>query len=126
MGPQIAWRTVFLVEYFGPMLLHFLPYTFPKLFYPNLNHESPPKKTLTQNIAFGMIITHYLKRELETMYIHRFSNGTMPIFNIFKNSFHYWILGGIFISYFLYHPKYTPPFEDNPAIVKLLFMFHYH
>jgi len=46
---------------------------------------------------------------METLLIHRFSNSTMPIFNLFKNSFHYWVLSGILISYYLYHPLYTPP-----------------
>lgn len=32
----------------------------------------------------------------------------MPLLNIFKNSIHYWLFSGLFISYFLYHPYYTP------------------
>jgi very-long-chain enoyl-CoA reductase len=31
----------------------------------------------------------------------------MPFFNVFKNSAHYWLLGGLFISYFIYHPNYS-------------------
>ena len=114
LGPQIAWRTVFLVEYFGPMLMHSACYLAPSLIYPSY---SPSTKSLTQKMAFGLTIIHYMKRELETLYVHRFSNGTMPALNIFKNSFHYWILGGISISYFLYHPQYVAPFEDNTAAV---------
>lgn len=56
-----------------------------------------------------MLVGHYLKRELETVFVHRFSNATMPFFNIFKNSFHYWILNGCGIMYFLLHPLYTAP-----------------
>eukprot|EP01083_Nonionella_stella_P282527 961345_1 len=41
----------------------------------------------------------------------------MPLKNIFKNSFHYWILGGACISYFLYHPAYTAPFESNSTVL---------
>jgi len=118
LGPQISWRTVFLVEYFGPMLMHLLPYALPTLFYPQPEHpEVVGHKSLTQKIALGMIVVHYLKREFETVFVHRFSAATMPLFNIFKNCFHYWILGGICISYFLYHPQYTPAFEHNPKMI---------
>ena len=115
LGPQIAWRTVFLVEYFGPMLMHAACYLAPSLLYPS--SSTVPSKTLTQKLALGMIMVHYMKRELETLFVHRFSAATMPALNIFKNSFHYWILGGISVSYFLYHPQYTAPFEHNPAAV---------
>jgi len=56
-----------------------------------------------------MLFFHYMKREFETLFIHRFSNDTMPFFNVFKNSAHYWILLGVGAMYFLLHPKYTPP-----------------
>jgi len=56
-----------------------------------------------------MFIGHYVKRELETIFVHRFSNDTMPFFNVFKNSAHYWVLSGFGIMYFLLHPDYTTP-----------------
>ena len=33
LGAQISWRTVFLVEYFGPLWIHPLLYFFPQWFY---------------------------------------------------------------------------------------------
>ena len=45
-----------------------------------------------------------LKRELETIFVHT-SNATMPAFNIFKNSGHYWILSGFNLAYFIYGPS---------------------
>jgi very-long-chain enoyl-CoA reductase len=61
------------------------------------------------SIALYCVLFHYAKRELETLFVHRFSNATMPWFNIIKNSTHYWFLSGIMIAYFLYHPLYTAP-----------------
>ena len=41
-----------------------------------------------------MVLAHYAKRLLETVYVHRFSAETMPLSNLFKNCSHYWLLFG--------------------------------
>ena len=50
------------------------------------------------------MILHFLKRELETVFVHRFSNGTMPFRNIIKNSVHYHFLSGVLLAYAVYGP----------------------
>eukprot|EP00455_Lapot_gusevi_P010613 TRINITY_DN1480_c0_g1_i6.p2 TRINITY_DN1480_c0_g1~~TRINITY_DN1480_c0_g1_i6.p2 ORF type:complete len:217 (+),score=58.78 TRINITY_DN1480_c0_g1_i6:199-849(+) len=95
-----------MIEYFGPILIHSLFYFLPNVFYPN--YTATPKH-LVQTVAFYCVIFHFVKRELETLFVHHFSNATMPLFNLFKNCTHYWLLSGLSIAYFLYHPLYTPP-----------------
>ncbi|KAI3405302.1 TSC13 [Candida oxycetoniae] len=101
LGPQISWRTVFLVEYFGPFIFHPLFY-----FVQSLYNVPPFSHTKTQKLAYAIVLLHFAKREYETLYVHKFSNATMPIFNIFKNSTHYWILSGFNLAYFVYGPSF--------------------
>lgn len=108
LGMQISWKLVFLVEYFGPILITGLLVGFSKQIY----GESKPY-TFNQKIGLAMVLGHYIKRELETLFVHRFSNDTMPFTNLFKNSTHYWVLMGFGAVYFLIHPKYTPPAWAN-------------
>ncbi|GAA5873005.1 hypothetical protein JCM3774_004895 [Rhodotorula dairenensis] len=99
LGPQIAWKTVFLTEYFGPLFIHPLFYYGSKLIYRREFEHSQMQK-----IALVLILLHYAKRELETLFVHRFSSATMPFFNIFKNSGHYWGLSGVLLAAPLYGP----------------------
>jgi very-long-chain enoyl-CoA reductase len=99
LGPQISWRTVFIIEYLGPVLIHPLIYYLRPYIYKNAGEPS-----YAQWMSMILITAHFLKRELETVFVHRFSNATMPIFNIFKNSGHYWGLSGLLIAYFVYSP----------------------
>jgi very-long-chain enoyl-CoA reductase len=102
LGPQVAWRTVFLTEYAGPLIIHPLAYYLPNIFYGRSFEHS-----YMQKVAFVLVILHFLKREFETLFVHRFSHGTMPLFNIFKNSAHYHILSGVFLAGSLYGPWYS-------------------
>ncbi|KAJ7432511.1 3-oxo-5-alpha-steroid 4-dehydrogenase-domain-containing protein [Mycena galericulata] len=104
LGPQVQWRTVFLVEYAGPLIIHPLIYHFPHLFYGvDVTHSA------LQKSVYAMVLLHFTKRELETLFVHRFSHATMPFKNIFKNSAHYHILGGLFLAYDLYRPAFSAP-----------------
>jgi very-long-chain enoyl-CoA reductase len=117
LGPQVAWKTVFLTEYFGPLFIHPLIYQFaPTLWRTKFEHST------MQQVALGLVLIHYLKREYETLFVHRFSNATMPQFNIFKNSFHYWILSGVLLAGGVYSPYYSQKavqgtIQDNPVFL---------
>lgn len=99
-GPQIAWQTVFLIEYAGPLVIHPLFYLLRPYIYKNATLEPSTLQTLT----CAIVTLHFIKRELETLFVHRFSAATMPVRNIFKNSGHYWLLSGFLMAYFIYSP----------------------
>ena len=75
-----------------------------------------PALTLNQKLGVFMVLVHYIKRELETAFVHRFSSETMPFTNVFKNSFHYYGLFGFLTMYFYLHPDYTPPSWASPTL----------
>lgn len=103
LGPQINYRLCFLIEYIGPIIVHSIVYHLSKIpsirekfANPNAGYSPTWNKML-----YILILLHYGKRELESLFVHSFSNSTMPLFNVFKNSFHYWILNGsISLAYF--------------------------
>ena len=111
LGPQIGWDTVFYIEYAGPIIV-----TLALLFFRKGIYGRNPALTLNQKLGVFMVLVHYIKRELETAFVHRFSSETMPLINVFKNSFHYYGLFGFLTMYFYLHPDYTPPSWASPAI----------
>lgn len=105
----MAWRTVYVVEYFGPILFHLLvvnirPYIYliPPYVYKD---ETETPITPVQWLLFALFQLHFAKRELETMFLHKFSANTMPAFNIFRNSAFYWLLAGLLSAYDIYAPQ---------------------
>lgn len=102
LGPQIGWRTVFLIEYGGPLFIHPALYYLSQTFYGTTFQHSP-----MQTWTFYLVMAHFIKRELETIFIHRFSHGTMPFRNVFKNSAHYWLLSGVNLAYWVYGPWFA-------------------
>lgn len=109
LGPQIGWRTVFLVEYAGPLFIYLFFYIQPYLIYGSTPPSSDPVATASvQKIAFYAWMAHFVKRELETLFVHQFSKGTMPLRNIFKNCAYYWSFAFL-VGYYINRPDFSPP-----------------
>merc|ERR1711920_189121 len=104
LGPQIGWGTVFLAEYAGPLFVYLAFYLFPTAIYGSVAQTRAP----VVDLACLCHSAHYVKRILETLFVHRFSHATMPILNLFKNCTYYWGFAA-YMSYYINHPLYTAP-----------------
>ncbi|XP_016886940.1 very-long-chain enoyl-CoA reductase isoform X2 [Cynoglossus semilaevis] len=119
LGPQLGWTTVFLAEYIGPLLTYLLfyfrvPYTYSHSYV----LTSSPHPAVTRACVCHSF--HYMKRLMETIFVHRFSHGTMPLRKIVRNCAYYWGFSA-WLAYYINHPLYTPPsygeLQVNCAIV---------
>lgn len=117
LGVQISWRLVFVLEYLGPIIIMPLFWCFPPLFYKDEDVKAMNGRTTTQIVALTLFMFHFLKREVETLFVHRFSNATMPIMRLPINCAHYWLLCGASVGYFLCHPKYRAPYGDCRFVI---------
>jgi len=87
LGPQIAFRPVYIMEYLGPWLIYGL---FALKIIPVYGAKASTPLNMSQKVAFLLWMTHYTKRLLETLFVHEFGTLTMPVFNLFKNCLYYW------------------------------------
>ncbi|KAH7098724.1 3-oxo-5-alpha-steroid 4-dehydrogenase-domain-containing protein [Auriculariales sp. MPI-PUGE-AT-0066] len=102
LGAQLSWRAVYIVEYLGPLFIHPILYFFQPYFYRTVQPHSH-----IQTIAGALTVLHFVKRELETIFLHRFSRATMPATYIIRNSAHYWLWTGVAFAYVLYSSTYS-------------------
>ncbi|KAJ7565536.1 hypothetical protein O6H91_02G064500 [Diphasiastrum complanatum] len=108
LGPQIAYSTLFFLEYIGPLVI------FPIFYYlPVYSLFSLPQRKIrhpAQTYALWYWTLHYSKRIFETYFVHTFSHATSPISNAYRNCLYYWSFAAG-IAYFVNHPLYTPVSE---------------
>ncbi|KAL3156940.1 hypothetical protein ABBQ38_001199 [Trebouxia sp. C0009 RCD-2024] len=119
LGTQVGWTTVFFWEYFGPLAVYPLFYFLPQLLYPGTKPAASKHHVQTWALLYWEF--HYAKRILETFFVHRYSKGSMPIANLYRNCSYYWIFAA-FVSYFINHPLYTPPPVQQSAVALTLAM----
>lgn len=123
LGPQVGWSTVFYCEYTGPLFVYLLFYFRLPFIYGSKHAFTSSPYDVVHLAALGHSF-HYLKRVLETKFVHRFSHGTMPIKNLFRNCSYYWTFAA-WMAYYINHPLYTPASFGNVQIYVALaaFMF---
>ncbi|OGM49455.1 steroid alpha reductase family protein [Aspergillus bombycis] len=72
LGPQISWRTVFIAEYLGPILIPGL-FLFPLRPYLYYNYDTITEPSGLQLLLCALLTIHFVKREYESIFVHRFS-----------------------------------------------------
>uniref|UniRef100_A0A8C6TGK9 Very-long-chain enoyl-CoA reductase n=1 Tax=Neogobius melanostomus TaxID=47308 RepID=A0A8C6TGK9_9GOBI len=121
LGPQLGWTMVFLVEYLGPLLTYLLFYfRVPYIYSHSHAFTASPHPVVT--LACACHTFHYLKRLVETIFVHRFSHGTMPLRTIVWNCAYYWGFSA-WLAYYINHPLYTPPSYGDLQINYALAVF---
>lgn len=109
LGRQIAWKTVFLLEYFGPLLI-----------FSGFYLAASRTATYLEKVACFLFLFHFIKREFESLFIHRFSHETMPLVNLWKNCTHYYGFSA-FIGYQLFWQQ--AHYSDHKRIMLLSMLF---
>lgn len=103
-----------MIEYLGPILIHPLMIALRPYIYPG--SPSAYAMSSTQWLSFALFMLHFVKREVETLFVHKFSANTMPAFNVVKNSAFYWIVGGLVNAFVIYHPWSLASHAAQPLI----------
>ncbi|XP_069048186.1 trans-2,3-enoyl-CoA reductase-like isoform X2 [Lepisosteus oculatus] len=120
LGRQVSWSTVFLTQYFGPLLIYLM-------FYFRLSGvygETKSNRHLAVNLACFCHSLHYIRHLLETLFVHKFSEGYTPLQNMLKGCAFYWGFTA-WLGYYVNHPLYTPPYFANKQLIPstLCFLF---
>lgn len=71
LGPQIGYQTVFVVEYAGPMIFMMIYALRPSFIFGTGASDQP--YNWVAKLAIVCWVLHFLKRELETFFVHKFS-----------------------------------------------------
>ncbi|XP_051538710.1 very-long-chain enoyl-CoA reductase isoform X2 [Myxocyprinus asiaticus] len=121
LGPQLRWTMVFLAEYMGPLLVYLLFYIrVPYIYSKKYAFTSSPHHVVS--LACTCHTFHYIKRLFETIFVHRFSHGTMPLRTIVRNCAYYWGFAA-WLAYYINHPLYTPPSYGDAQVNYALIVF---
>lgn len=120
LGPQLPYRTVFILEYLGPLVIYplfawrLIPFVYP---------DSTLPSTIIQQVALALWTLHYVKREVETVFVHEFGWDTMPPFNLFKNCVYYWGFAAI-VAWAVNYPGVLPAnWSINLVLGAIVFIF---
>ncbi|XP_046703062.1 very-long-chain enoyl-CoA reductase isoform X2 [Silurus meridionalis] len=119
LGPRFGWTMVFLSEYVGPLLIYLLFYFRLPYIYTHTHSLTAPSPHPAVSLACVCHSLHYIKRLMETVFLHHFTHGTLPVVVIIRNCVYYWGFAA-WLAYHINHPLYTPPCKFSHSSQALL------
>uniref|UniRef100_A0A670Z0E6 Trans-2,3-enoyl-CoA reductase like n=1 Tax=Pseudonaja textilis TaxID=8673 RepID=A0A670Z0E6_PSETE len=108
MGQQVSWITVFLTEYTGPLLIYLLFY----FRFSTVYDAKESARCLRHSVVHLACICHclhYIRLLLETLFVHKISEGHTPLKNMIKGCAFYWGFTSWF-AYYINHPHNRPTY----------------
>ncbi|KAJ6657847.1 hypothetical protein lerEdw1_001897, partial [Lerista edwardsae] len=105
---------VFLTEYTGPLLIYLLFYIRLSSIYDTKENTRRFRHPVV-HLACICHCLHYIRHLLETLFVHKISEGHTPLKNMIKGCTFYWGFTS-WIAYYINHPQYTPPSFGNKQI----------
>ncbi|XP_061445625.1 trans-2,3-enoyl-CoA reductase-like isoform X3 [Rhineura floridana] len=121
MGQQVSWITVFLTEYTGPLLIYLLFYLRLSSIY-DAKESARSLRHPVVHLACFCHCLHYIRHLLETLFVHKISEGHTPLKNMIKGCTFYWGFTS-WIAYYINHPQYTPPSFGNKQVTFAALVF---
>ncbi|KAK8849622.1 hypothetical protein IAR55_004957 [Kwoniella newhampshirensis] len=117
LGRQIGYRVLYLWEYAGPIFLNPLFLNCSHLLWGNFQPSA------LQLAVRNLTVLHFIKRFLESAFVHRFSRASVPVSYVVRNCLYYWGICGLLIGLTLYRPAYSAKalsgtLLDDPRWVK--------
>ncbi|KAB8218002.1 3-oxo-5-alpha-steroid 4-dehydrogenase-domain-containing protein [Aspergillus novoparasiticus] len=111
-APRSHGAQCFIVEYLASV---FIPGLFLFQLRPYLysNYDTIPDPSSVQLLLCALLTIHFVKREYESIFVHRFSNATMPARKIVLNSGYYCVMSSN-MAYWTFWPDTTP---SNPVLL---------
>lgn len=106
----MAYENLFYIEYAFPPIAVSLFYLL------NLGNATGYNTLLT-----FCVVLHFVKRLLETKYVHIFGNPSVPFKTLLRNCGHYWLLIGLFVPIECFYLR-KPQLGFGATLLFLLFL----
>ncbi|KAL7425050.1 Very-long-chain enoyl-CoA reductase [Cryptotrichosporon argae] len=100
LGKQLPYQYLYLWEYAGPIVLN------PLALYLSQYLWGPYEPSTLQLTVRNLTVAHFVKRELESLFVHQFSRPSIALSYIVRNCAYYWGITGLLIGLTLYRPAY--------------------